>query len=63
MGLWGDAIRNTSELVILNAQDFDGAPAARIKLDHRVTNGFHGSWVSQDPLHAARTARLDALAG
>jgi len=62
MGLWGDAMRNTSELVILNAQDFAATPAARIKLDHRVTNGFHGSWVSQDQLQAGRMARLAALA-
>ena len=57
MAVWGDARCNTSEMVILNAKDFDGAPAARIKLDHRVTNGFHGNWISEEKLQAGRLAR------
>jgi len=61
MGLWGDARRNTSEMVILNAQDFAGEPAARIKLDHRVTNGFHGSWISEAQLRVGGAARRAAM--
>ncbi len=61
MVLWGDDRRNTSELVILNAKDFSGEPAARIKLDHRVTNGFHGNWISEEMLRAGRVARRSAL--
>ena len=35
----------TSELVILNAQDFEGAPQAVIHIPHRIPPGFHGNWV------------------
>ena len=34
-----------SEFIILNAQDFEGEPVARVKLPQRVPNGFHGSWI------------------
>ncbi|MCJ2877387.1 carotenoid oxygenase family protein [Rhizobium pusense] len=57
MAIWGDARNNTSELVILNAKNFGGEPAARVKLDHRVTNGFHGNWISEEDLRAGRLAR------
>ena len=35
---------NTSDLVILSAQDVDGEPLARIHLPARVPAGFHGYW-------------------
>jgi len=35
-----------SEVLILNAQDFCGEPAARIELPVRVPAGFHGNWVA-----------------
>ncbi|MBK9432865.1 MAG: carotenoid oxygenase family protein [Sphingomonadales bacterium] len=35
----------TSELVILNAQDFEGSPVARVHIPHRIPPGFHGNWV------------------
>ncbi len=62
LSLWGDAGLGTNELVILDAQNFDGEPVARVKLDHRVTNGFHGNWVSETHLEAGRLARRAALA-
>lgn len=37
---------NTSDLVILNAQDFTGPPAATIHLPAKVPFGFHSSWIS-----------------
>ena len=46
MVVWFDPQRNASELVIHEARDFDGAPAARIKLDHHVPLGFHGNWIA-----------------
>ena len=35
----------TSEIVILNAQEFEEEPVARIQLPVRVPAGFHGNWV------------------
>jgi carotenoid cleavage dioxygenase-like enzyme len=37
--------RGASDLVILAAQDFRGAPVATVHLPARVPLGFHGSWV------------------
>jgi carotenoid cleavage dioxygenase len=39
------AVSNTSELLILNAQDIAGEPAAVLKLPRRVPAGFHGNFV------------------
>jgi carotenoid cleavage dioxygenase-like enzyme len=39
-----DRTRDASELVIVNARDFAGEPAARIRLPHRIPYGFHGNW-------------------
>lgn len=41
-----NAERDSSELVILDAEDFGGEPVARIQLPRRVPYGFHGSWIS-----------------
>jgi carotenoid cleavage dioxygenase len=38
-----------SELLIVDASDFAGKPAARVKLPQRVPFGFHGNWLP-DPL-------------
>jgi carotenoid cleavage dioxygenase len=38
--------RDGSDLVIIDASDFSGAPVARIKLPQRVPFGFHGNWIS-----------------
>ena len=41
-----DPARDGSDLMILDASDFDGQPVARIKLPHRVPYGFHGNWIA-----------------
>jgi len=40
-----DPERDASDLLVLNAADFTGAPAAVVHLPHRVPFGFHGNWV------------------
>ena len=45
IGLVIDMARQTTDLVILHARDFDGEPAASIRIPHRVPPGFHGNWV------------------
>ncbi len=58
LAVWGDPEKNTSELVILDAQDFAGEPLARVMLDHRVTAGFHGNWISDEQLAIGKAAAL-----
>jgi carotenoid cleavage dioxygenase len=41
-----DPDRGAADLVILSAQDFAGAPVARVHLPARVPLGFHGSWLA-----------------
>ncbi len=41
-----DEQKDASDVVILNAQDFDGEPVATIELPRRVPYGFHGNWVA-----------------
>jgi carotenoid cleavage dioxygenase-like enzyme len=36
----------TGELLILNAQDIAGEPAAVVKLSRLVPSGFHGNFVA-----------------
>ncbi len=45
-----DARSNTSDLVIIDADNFDGEPVAKVKLPVRVPFGFHGSWIAQEEL-------------
>lgn len=40
--------RDTSNFVILNAQDFSGDPSCIIQLPRRVPHGLHGSWFPQN---------------
>jgi carotenoid cleavage dioxygenase len=40
-----DASRDRSDLVILDATEFEKGPVARVHLPCRVPNGFHGSWI------------------
>jgi carotenoid cleavage dioxygenase-like enzyme len=40
-----NAARNASEVVILSAQDFSGAPLAVVELPVCVPVGFHGVWI------------------
>lgn len=42
-----DASRDSSDVVILEAQDFGAEPIARIELPGRVPFGFHGNWVPE----------------
>jgi carotenoid cleavage dioxygenase-like enzyme len=37
--------RGATDLVILAAQDFSGAPVASVHLPARIPLGFHGSWI------------------
>ena len=41
-----DPERGAADLVVLSAQDFTGAPVARVHLPRRVPLGFHGSWIA-----------------
>jgi carotenoid cleavage dioxygenase len=43
-----------SEFVVINAQDFEAAPVARVLLPQRVPYGFHGSWISSDAMAGQR---------
>jgi len=36
----------TTEFVILDAQSFEAAPIATVRLPHRIPPGFHGNWFS-----------------
>ncbi|MEO8458232.1 MAG: carotenoid oxygenase family protein, partial [Chloroflexota bacterium] len=45
-----DEREGQSSLLILNAQDFDGEPQARINMPVRVPYGFHGAWIAEDEL-------------
>src|SRR5262245_15217907 len=40
-----DAARDRSDLIILDAASFAGAPVATVPLPQRVPFGFHGSWI------------------
>ena len=42
------ATSDSSQLVILDAQDFAAAPVASVRLPQRVPFGFHGNWVADD---------------
>jgi carotenoid cleavage dioxygenase len=44
-----DEARDTSELAILDASDFDKPPVAIVSLPQRVPFGFHGSWIPDAP--------------
>ena len=40
-----DAKAQTTDLVILDARNFEGAPQASIRIPHIVPPGFHGNWL------------------
>lgn len=46
IGLVVDMNSQTSELTILNADNFSGSPQAVVHLPHRIPPGFHGNWVA-----------------
>lgn len=47
LALAHDEAKDQSQMVILNAQDFDGAPAATITMPRRIPYGAHGNWMSR----------------
>ena len=46
MGLVVNMGNETTDLVILKANDFEGSPQAVISIPHRVPSGFHGNWLA-----------------
>jgi len=42
-----DDINQTSECRIIDAKNFEGEPAARVQIPHRVPFGFHATWVAK----------------
>jgi carotenoid cleavage dioxygenase len=48
MGYVHDPNRGAADLMILAAQDFTGAPVARVHLPARIPQGFHGNWIPDD---------------
>ena len=45
IGFVVDSEHETTDLVILDAQAFEGEAVAAVHLPHRVPPGFHGNWV------------------
>ena len=45
MGYVIDTTTDTTDLVILDAANFEGAPQATITVPHRIPPGFHGNWM------------------
>jgi carotenoid cleavage dioxygenase-like enzyme len=45
-----DAGDGTSEMVVIEAQDFRAPPMARVRIPARVPYGFHGAWIAGDTL-------------
>ncbi|MBD2495032.1 carotenoid oxygenase family protein [Nostoc sp. FACHB-280] len=45
-----DETANTSELLVMNAQDITGEPVARVLIPQRVPYGFHAAWVTEKQL-------------
>ncbi len=54
LALTHDEAANQSELLVLNAQDFTGEPAARVRIPCRVPYGFHAEWITAEELRALR---------
>jgi carotenoid cleavage dioxygenase len=51
-----DEASGSSEVQILNAQDFEAGPIARIPLPARVPAGFHGTWAPGEQISAPSVA-------
>lgn len=49
-----DTAEDSSELVVVNAQDVNSEPVARVLIPQRVPYGFHGTWVSEEQLNFGR---------
>lgn len=48
MGYVVNLTNETTDLVILNADDFEGPPQASIRIPHRIPPGFHGNWAPSE---------------
>lgn len=45
-----DENSQSSELLVVNAQDVTGEPVARVLIPQRVPYGFHAAWISEEQL-------------
>jgi carotenoid cleavage dioxygenase-like enzyme len=45
VGLVLNPIEQTTDLAVIDAQDFESAPVASIHIPHRIPPGFHGNWL------------------
>ena len=52
VGFVHDENSDTSEFLVINAQDLEAEPVARVVIPQRVPYGFHGIWVSEEQLAA-----------
>jgi len=41
-----NSVTDSSDLVVIDASDFEGEPVARIRMPRRVPHGFHGNWIA-----------------
>jgi carotenoid cleavage dioxygenase-like enzyme len=41
-----DPVADGSDLVVIDASNFEGEPVARVRLPRRVPHGFHGNWIA-----------------
>ena len=48
MGLVVNVAEDTTDLVILDAAQFEAPPVATVHLPHRIPPGFHGNWFPDD---------------
>lgn len=46
MGFCYDRTKDSSDLIVLDAQDVAAGPIARVHMPRRVPHGFHGLWVA-----------------
>ena len=46
IGLVIDLPHETTDLVIIDAMNFESEPVASIRIPHRVPPGFHGNWIA-----------------
>jgi carotenoid cleavage dioxygenase len=40
-----NSVTDSSDLVVIDASDFEGEPIARVRMPRRVPHGFHGNWI------------------
>ncbi|MBW4624231.1 MAG: carotenoid oxygenase family protein [Brasilonema octagenarum HA4186-MV1] len=43
-----DTVEETSEFVVVSAEDITDEPIARVMIPQRIPYGFHGAWVSEE---------------